>query len=161
MLFRSGTEFCREALEMAFEGGRRPEIFHSVQGCQLTSADFVARLETGVPRLRRGPMRVLRIRLYQDCSDTDCAKRTGGLILSNTMFLCKNFWFTCLLACHRFFLYKLKPPLLGDSFQSHHFRSRKKLKLSPSALILPWSSTKMSLAIPKNVETLDLIILRS
>jgi putative transposase len=30
---------------MALEGGRRPEIFHSDQGCQFTSGDFVARLQ--------------------------------------------------------------------------------------------------------------------
>jgi len=39
------TEFCLEALEMALEGGRKPEIFHSDQGCQFTSTDFVARLQ--------------------------------------------------------------------------------------------------------------------
>jgi len=39
------TEFCLDALEMALEGGRRPEIFHSDQGCQLTSSDFVAKLQ--------------------------------------------------------------------------------------------------------------------
>ena len=38
------TEFCLEALEMALEGGRKPEIFHSDQGCQFTSAVFVSRL---------------------------------------------------------------------------------------------------------------------
>jgi len=27
------TEFCLEALEMALEGGHKPEIFHSDQGC--------------------------------------------------------------------------------------------------------------------------------
>ena len=37
MLFRS--------LEMALGGGRKPEIFHSDQGCQFTSGDFVARLQ--------------------------------------------------------------------------------------------------------------------
>ena len=36
------TEFCLDALEMALEGGRRPEIFHSDQGCQFTSGDFDA-----------------------------------------------------------------------------------------------------------------------
>ena len=30
------TKFCLEALEMALHGGRRPEIFHSDQGCQFT-----------------------------------------------------------------------------------------------------------------------------
>ena len=40
------TEFCLEALEMALGGGRKPEIFHSDQGCQFTSSDFVARLQT-------------------------------------------------------------------------------------------------------------------
>ena len=39
------TEFCLEALEMAFAGGRRPKIFHSDQGCQFTSSDFFARLQ--------------------------------------------------------------------------------------------------------------------
>ena len=39
------TEFCLDALEMALEGGRRPEIFHSDQCCQFTSGDFVARLQ--------------------------------------------------------------------------------------------------------------------
>jgi putative transposase len=29
---------------MASAGDRKPEIFHSEQGCQFTSADFVARL---------------------------------------------------------------------------------------------------------------------
>lgn len=40
------TEFCLEALEMALEGGRKPEVLHSDQGCQFTSSDFVARLQT-------------------------------------------------------------------------------------------------------------------
>jgi len=39
------TEFCLDALEMALGGGRRPEIFHSDQCCQFTSADFVGRLQ--------------------------------------------------------------------------------------------------------------------
>ena len=39
------TEFCLEALEMALEGDRKPEIFHSDQGCQFTSSVFVARLQ--------------------------------------------------------------------------------------------------------------------
>ena len=30
---------------MALEGGRKPEIFHSDQGCQFTSTDIVARLQ--------------------------------------------------------------------------------------------------------------------
>jgi putative transposase len=38
------TEFCLEALEMALSSGRKPEIFHSDQGCQFTSSDFVAKL---------------------------------------------------------------------------------------------------------------------
>jgi hypothetical protein len=32
-------------LEMAFAGGRKPEIFHSDQGSQFTSSDFVERLQ--------------------------------------------------------------------------------------------------------------------
>jgi len=40
------TEFCLKALEMALEGGCKPEIFHSDQGCQFTSSDFVARLQS-------------------------------------------------------------------------------------------------------------------
>lgn len=39
------TEFCLNGLEMALAGGRKPEIFHSDQGCQFTSSDFVARLQ--------------------------------------------------------------------------------------------------------------------
>jgi len=39
------TEFCLDSLEMALEGSRKPEIFHSDQGCQFTSSDFVARLQ--------------------------------------------------------------------------------------------------------------------
>ena len=39
------TEFCLDALQMALEGGRKLEIFHSDQGCQFTSSDFVARLK--------------------------------------------------------------------------------------------------------------------
>ena len=38
-------EFCLDALDMALESGRKPEIFHSDQGCQFTSTDFVARLQ--------------------------------------------------------------------------------------------------------------------
>ncbi|WP_231605660.1 IS3 family transposase [Synechococcus sp. CBW1006] len=39
------TEFCLEALEMALASGRKPQIFHSDQGCQFTSGGFVARLK--------------------------------------------------------------------------------------------------------------------
>ena len=39
------TEFCPDALEMALAGDRKPEIFHSDQGCQFTSGDVVARLQ--------------------------------------------------------------------------------------------------------------------
>jgi putative transposase len=39
------TEFCLEALEMALGSGPRPQVFHSDQGCQFTSTDFVARLQ--------------------------------------------------------------------------------------------------------------------
>ena len=39
------TGFCLNALEMALEGGRKPKIFHSDQGCQFNSGDFVARLQ--------------------------------------------------------------------------------------------------------------------
>ena len=38
------TEFCMYALEMALGDGRKPEVFHSDQGCQFTSSAFVARL---------------------------------------------------------------------------------------------------------------------
>jgi putative transposase len=38
------TEVCLDALEMALSGGRRPEIFHSDQGCPFTSSDFMGRL---------------------------------------------------------------------------------------------------------------------
>ena len=39
------TQFCLDALEMALAGGRKPEIFHSDQGCQFTSSGFVAKLQ--------------------------------------------------------------------------------------------------------------------
>ena len=39
------TQFCLDALEMALASGSRLEIFHSDQGCQFTSADFVGRLQ--------------------------------------------------------------------------------------------------------------------
>jgi putative transposase len=39
------TEFCLDALEMALAGDCRPEIFHTNQGCQFTSCDYVARLQ--------------------------------------------------------------------------------------------------------------------
>jgi len=39
------TEICLEALEMALGSGRFPRIFHSDQGCQFTSTDFVERLQ--------------------------------------------------------------------------------------------------------------------
>ena len=45
------TEFCLQALEMALSGGRKPEIFHSDQGCQFTSSDFVARLREETIRI--------------------------------------------------------------------------------------------------------------
>ena len=34
-----------DGLKMALEGGRKPEIFHSDQGCQFTSSDFVVKLQ--------------------------------------------------------------------------------------------------------------------
>jgi len=39
------TEFCLDALEMALAGDRKPEIFHSDQGCQFTSGALVATLQ--------------------------------------------------------------------------------------------------------------------
>ena len=39
------TQFCLDALEMVLSSSRRPEIFHSDQGCQSTSNDFVGRLQ--------------------------------------------------------------------------------------------------------------------
>ena len=39
------TEFCLEALDRALAAGRKPEIFHSDQGCQFSSSDFVVRLQ--------------------------------------------------------------------------------------------------------------------
>jgi putative transposase len=40
------TESCLEDLEMALAGERKPEIVHSDQGCQFSSGDFTARLQT-------------------------------------------------------------------------------------------------------------------
>jgi putative transposase len=39
------TEFCLEALQIALAAGRKPKIFHSDQGSQFTSTDFVSRLQ--------------------------------------------------------------------------------------------------------------------
>ena len=39
------TEFCLQALDMTLSSGRRPQNFHSDQGCQFTSTDFVAWLQ--------------------------------------------------------------------------------------------------------------------
>ena len=39
------TEFCLDALEMALADGRKPEIFHSDQGCQYTSYDWRSMLK--------------------------------------------------------------------------------------------------------------------
>jgi len=39
------TEFCLEALEMALGSGRKPDVFHSDQGCQFTSSAFVGKLK--------------------------------------------------------------------------------------------------------------------
>jgi putative transposase len=38
-------EFCLDALERAVGGGRKPEVFHSDQGCRITSSSFVIRLQ--------------------------------------------------------------------------------------------------------------------
>ena len=38
-------DFCLEALEMSLASGRKPQIFHSDQGCQFTSSAFVQRLK--------------------------------------------------------------------------------------------------------------------
>jgi hypothetical protein len=35
----------QKTLEMALSSGRRPQILHSIKGCQFTSTDFVARLQ--------------------------------------------------------------------------------------------------------------------
>lgn len=40
------VEFCRVALERALHSGHVPEIFHSDQGCQFTSHEFIGRLES-------------------------------------------------------------------------------------------------------------------
>jgi putative transposase len=45
------TEFCRDALEMALGGGRKPAVFHSDQSCQFTSGAFVARLQAGAIKI--------------------------------------------------------------------------------------------------------------
>jgi putative transposase len=39
------AQFCMDTLEMAGARGSRIEIFHSDQGCQFTSADYVAKLQ--------------------------------------------------------------------------------------------------------------------
>jgi len=39
------TEFCLEAMEIALGSGRKPDVFHSDQGCQFTSSAFVGKLQ--------------------------------------------------------------------------------------------------------------------
>ena len=56
------TQFCMDALEMALASGSRPEIFHSDQGCQFTSADFVVR-----PQASRRSRVEVHLRAYSDC----------------------------------------------------------------------------------------------
>ncbi|MBW4531525.1 MAG: DDE-type integrase/transposase/recombinase [Aphanothece saxicola GSE-SYN-MK-01-06B] len=46
------TEFCLEALEMALASGRKPQVFHSDLGCQLSSGDFVAQLKAEEIQIR-------------------------------------------------------------------------------------------------------------
>ena len=41
------TEFCLEAMEMAQSSGRKPDVFHSDQGCQFTSSAFVGKPKAG------------------------------------------------------------------------------------------------------------------
>ncbi len=38
-------EFCLKAMEMALGSGRKPDVFHSNQGCQSTSSAFVGKLQ--------------------------------------------------------------------------------------------------------------------
>jgi len=58
---------------MALEGGRRPEIFHSDQGCQFTSGDFVARLQAeGIKISWSG-----RKRCYDNMLVNDCGERSS------------------------------------------------------------------------------------
>jgi putative transposase len=45
------TEFRLEALAMALGIGRKPEVFHTDQGCQFTASDFVARLQADEIRI--------------------------------------------------------------------------------------------------------------
>jgi putative transposase len=47
------AEFCLKALEMALGGCRKPEVFHSDQGCQFTSSVFVARLQAEEIKISR------------------------------------------------------------------------------------------------------------
>ncbi|MBV2352097.1 IS3 family transposase [Synechococcus sp. HK05] len=56
------TEFCLDAPEMALAWDRKPEIFHSDQGCQFTSGDFVARLQAEEIKFSRSG----RIRCYEN-----------------------------------------------------------------------------------------------
>jgi putative transposase len=73
------TQFCMETLEMALASGSRPEIFHSDQGCQFTSADCVDRLhaeDTRSAGLSEG-----------DGTTTSCWKGFGERIITKR-FIC-------------------------------------------------------------------------
>jgi transposase InsO family protein len=47
----SFAALCLEALEIALAAGRKPKIFHSHQGIQFTSTDFVSRLQDESTRI--------------------------------------------------------------------------------------------------------------
>ena len=70
------TEFCLDALEMALSAVCKPEIFHSDQGCQFTSSDFVSRLRAEELRiswsgLKRCYDNILVERLWRTVKDEE------------------------------------------------------------------------------------------
>jgi transposase InsO family protein len=70
------TEFCLDALEMALGSGRMPRIFHSDQGCQCTSTDFVERLKReGSRSAGRAGSVALTISLSNACGGRSSTRR--------------------------------------------------------------------------------------
>jgi putative transposase len=70
------TEFCLDALQMALAGDHKPEIFHSDQGCQFTSSDFVAKLQAerikiSWPLRKRCYDNILMERLWRTVKDEE------------------------------------------------------------------------------------------
>lgn len=99
------TEFCLDALEKALGGGRKSEIFHSDQGCQFTSGDFVARLQAEEIRIswsgrKRCEDKILVERLWRTVKYEDVYLRTSSDGWEAEISLARFLWRSCHLRPH-------------------------------------------------------------